>query len=201
MVIERNAQQTREKILEATFDIMYQNGYQGMRVDQILQATGLAKGALYHHFKNKQALGYAVVEELLMQDIKRRWVEPLKNCDNPLAGIQQVLDNECENIPQNMLSLGCPLNNIAQEMAGIDMGFHQRIEAIYNLWSGAICQALTRGQQQNQVRTNINPMTVATFIISAMQGIIGTVKCMQDKQMLIDLKDELAFYINTLKAP
>ena len=179
---------------------MYQNGYQGMRVEQILQATGLAKGALYHHFKNKQALGYAVVEELLMQDVHTRWVEPLSQCDNPLTGIEEVLNHECHTIPEEMLSMGCPLNNISQEMAGLDDGFHQRLETIYNTWSGAICEALERGQQTGIVRKNINPHTVSIFIISSMQGIIGTVKCMQDKQMLIDLKEQLIGYIMSLKA-
>lgn len=200
MVVERNAQQTREKILDATFELIYKNGYQGMRVDQILKATGLAKGALYHHFKNKQALGYAVVEELLMEDVKKRWVEPLSHSDNPLTGIKAVLDKECAEVPEEMLSMGCPLNNIAQEMAGIDDGFHQRIEDIYNQWSGAICQALEQGQQAGLVKQNINPLTVAAFIISSMQGIVGTVKCVQDKQMLIDLKDVLVDYVMSLKA-
>lgn len=200
MVVERNAQQTREKILDATFELIYKNGYQGMRVDQILKATGLAKGALYHHFKNKQALGYAVVEELLMEDVKQRWVEPLSYCDNPLTGIKNVLDKECAQMPEEMLSMGCPLNNIAQEMTGIDDGFHERIEKIYNQWCGAICAALERGQQAGQVRTNINPNTVAAFIISSMQGIVGTVKCVQDKQMLIDLKDVLTDYVMSLQA-
>lgn len=200
MVVERNAQQTREKILDATFELIYKNGYQGMRVDQILKATGLAKGALYHHFKNKQALGYAVVEELLMTDIQQRWVAPLADAKDPLAGIKSILDHECAQVPEDMLSMGCPLNNIAQEMTGIDDGFHQRIENIYHQWSGAICQALERGQQAGQVRTNINPNTVAAFIISSMQGIVGTVKCVQDKQMLIDLKDVLTDYVMSLQA-
>ena len=34
-----------------------------MRLDDVVAATGLTKGALYHHFPNKQALGYAVVDE------------------------------------------------------------------------------------------------------------------------------------------
>jgi AcrR family transcriptional regulator len=200
MVAQRNAEQTREKILAASFDMIYKNGYQGMRVDQILKATGLAKGALYHHFKNKQSLGYAVVDELLMADMQRRWVEPLSRCDNPLQGIKNILDTECDAVPQDMLKMGCPLNNLSQEMAGLDDGFHQRLEQIYHAWSGAISDALIRGQQQNLVRNNIDPPLIAAFIISSMQGIIGTMKCVQDKQMLLDLKSVLVDYVLSLKA-
>ena len=200
MVAERNAEQTREKILAATFELIYKNGYQGMRVDQILKETGFAKGALYHHFKNKQSLGYAVVDELLMADIQMRWVEPLSRSEDPLQGIKHVLDSECAAMTEGMLKMGCPLNNLSQEMAGLDMGFHQRLEHIYQCWSNVISDALTRGQKQGLVRDNIDPNLIAAFIISSMQGIIGTMKCMQDKQMLLGLKDVLVDYVLSLKA-
>jgi len=200
MVAQRNAEQTREKILLATFEIIYRHGFQGMRVEQVLKATNLAKGALYHHFKGKQALGYAVVEEVLMTDVNNRWIEPLSHCDDPLIGIKQILDNECAAVPDEMLSLGCPLNNISQEMAGIDDGFKERLMTIYTAWNDGIETALADGITKGYVRADVKPQITAAFIISAMQGIIGTVKCVQDKPMMIALKDELVSYIMNLRA-
>lgn len=39
MATERNAEQTRTRILEAAREEIFQNGYQGMRIDSILQKT------------------------------------------------------------------------------------------------------------------------------------------------------------------
>ncbi|NQZ06269.1 MAG: TetR/AcrR family transcriptional regulator, partial [Algicola sp.] len=180
MAAERNAEQTRERILQATFELMYRNGYQGMRVDQILAATGLAKGALYHHFANKQALGYAVVDELLQKEMETRWVEPLRDCEDPITAIKQVLEKATCDMTLEEMQQGCPLNNISQEMAGLDEGFQERLERIYNLWSGSIAQALERGQASGTVKALVEPAVIATFIISSLQGIIGASKCMQD---------------------
>lgn len=199
MVAQRNPEQTRMRILEAAFDIIYRHGYQGMRIDQVLKATDLAKGALYHHFKNKQSLGYAIVDELLLADVQRRWLTPLAQCEDPLIGIKQILDQESENASIDELTLGCPLNNLSQEMAGIDLGFKERLTFIYTSWSEAISSALSRGIETGHVRATINPEISATFIISSMQGIIGTVKCMQDKTMMIALKNELVNYIMSLR--
>ena len=49
----RNPDQTRARLLEAAFEEIYQHGFQGMRVDEILERTGLKKGAFYHHFSTQ----------------------------------------------------------------------------------------------------------------------------------------------------
>ena len=55
--------------------------------------TRLKKGALYHHFSGKQALGYAVLEELIQKHITELWIDPLKNFSNPLEGVHTLLNN------------------------------------------------------------------------------------------------------------
>jgi AcrR family transcriptional regulator len=202
VVAERNAEQTRERILMATFDLMFKNGYQGMRVDQILATTGLAKGALYHHFSNKQSLGYAVVDELLQGRIQEFWINPLAECDNPIETINTILQghvNEMQCHPEQM-ALGCPLNNISQEMAGLDEGFKERLEKIYDTWTGAISDALTKGQQKGQVKQDLEPDVAAIFMISSMQGIIGAAKCMQNADMFGKLIGALCDYVSGLRA-
>ena len=198
MVAVRNAERTRERILQTTFELMYRHGYQGMRIEQILLATDLAKGALYHHFSNKQKLGYAVVDEVLFGAMQRKWVDPLSNTSAPLITLQSILDQSYQNITQQEMELGCPLNNLSQEMSGLDDGFQQRLEHIYNMWSDSLTDALTLGQQNGQVKKDLDPKVVAIFIISSLQGITGAAKCMQDIEMLKQLKDMLNDYIGSL---
>ncbi len=201
MVAERNAEQTRERILNATFDLMYRNGFQGMRVDQILSSTGLAKGALYHHFSNKQSLGYAVVDELLLGQIEQQWVAPLSECDDPINTIIAILHEHVTHLKHKpeLMALGCPLNNVSQEMAGLDEGFKERLEKIYDAWTDAIAAALTRGQAKAQVRQDIEPHIIAIFIVSSLQGIIGAAKCMQDIDLFSKLTEALCDYVRGLK--
>ena len=45
---------TKDLLLEITFDEVYTNGYQGASVLKILEKAGLNKGSLYHYFKNKK---------------------------------------------------------------------------------------------------------------------------------------------------
>ena len=52
--------------------------------------------------------------------------------------------------------LGCPLNNLAQEMSNIDEGFRQRLETIVAQWRSILSQALRRGQSEGTVRTDLD---------------------------------------------
>ena len=53
-------------------------------VDVILATAGVTKGALYYQFDNKEALGYAVVDEIVASLTREKWVRPLQNAKNPI---------------------------------------------------------------------------------------------------------------------
>ncbi len=61
----RNPEHTRKRLLKAAFQEVYRSGFQSASLDTILAATGVTKGALYYHFEGKEALGLAVVEEVI----------------------------------------------------------------------------------------------------------------------------------------
>ncbi|MEO8757950.1 MAG: helix-turn-helix domain-containing protein [Devosia sp.] len=51
----------QEQILTAAFTLFLAHGYDGTSLADIVHASGLSKGAFYHHFKSKQALFEEVI--------------------------------------------------------------------------------------------------------------------------------------------
>lgn len=139
------SQNTRTKLLNKTAQEMLLHGYNGMRVDNILDKVGVAKGALYHHFRDKKQLGYAVVDEILRNRMNQRWIKPLQNSDEPIKTMISIIKGMIETPSRKLLLNGCPINNLAQEMSADDEGFRQRINDIYTTWRQAIADALKRG--------------------------------------------------------
>ena len=169
---------TRAKILQAAFEEVHERGFQGAGLSQIVDRAKMTKGGLFHHFESKQDLGYAIVDEVLRGCIHRFWVEPLAECADPIPAIQGILRDmteQCSCQPA-MLRLGCPLNNLAQEMSPLDEGFRSRIERIYEEWRSAIEKAFQAGLRRGTVRKGARPKAVAAFLVSAHAGIVGTAK-------------------------
>lgn len=65
----RRGEDTRERILEAARLLVMENGFAGTSIDDILKATGLTKGAFFHHFKGKAELARELVEWHARQDL------------------------------------------------------------------------------------------------------------------------------------
>jgi AcrR family transcriptional regulator len=53
---------TRRAIVEAASDLFGRRGYTATSVDEIAEAAGVAKGAIYHHFASKERLLETVLE-------------------------------------------------------------------------------------------------------------------------------------------
>jgi len=201
VVSKRNPDQTRAKILEAAFVEMQRHGFRSASVDQILADTGLTKGALYHHFPNKAALGYAVVDELIGGKILRMWVEPLERCDDPIEALIGLIDS----IPPEKLAVaaetGCPLNNLAQEMSPVDDEFRRRIEAVFRNWRDGVAERLRAGQCAGCVCEHIDCNEVAAFFIASVEGAMGLAKNSRDPQVLLACMSGLRRYLESLRSP
>ncbi len=200
MTTTRNPADTRQKILAAAFQEIHRQGYQGMRVDRVLSKTGLKKGALYHHFCSKQALGFAVLDKLIAKRIAELWIEPLQDCTDPLQDIHDLYERLGNICGEEFFTLGCPLNNLAQEMSPIDDGFRERIGRIFQSWQQALSKALQAGQERGLVDKGIDAEDCATFILSAVEGALGMTKTRQDMAVYYRCGRELQRYLNSLRA-
>jgi TetR/AcrR family transcriptional regulator, fatty acid metabolism regulator protein len=54
---------TRDRILDGALDVFARKGYHRAIVDDIVRASGTSKGAVYHHFPNKEAVFLALVDD------------------------------------------------------------------------------------------------------------------------------------------
>jgi TetR/AcrR family transcriptional repressor of nem operon len=176
----RNPERTRERLLQAAFREVYKVGFQSAGIDTILAATNVTKGALYYHFENKGALGYAIIEEIIAKLTHDRWLLPLqRNTDkdpvDALIGIVQAIPVR----PRDVKG-GCPLVNLTQEMSQLDEQFRKRLERIFRAWQEGIAMALRRGQSHGRVRRDLVPEEAASFLIAMVEGYQVLAKNAQD---------------------
>lgn len=198
---EKAPEATRGKILNAAFLEFYQNGFQAGSLNQIVERAGITKGALFHHFKSKKDLGYAVMEEVIGPLGRMRWIEPLNEPKNALEAMKSAFRKHIkQDSESDSLLKGCPLNNMAQEMSPLDEGFRRRVEGLYDEWRAAIAAALERGIKAGVVRKEIHPRQAAALIVAGQMGIWGTGKNSQSKKLMVEAGEALCAYLDGLKA-
>ncbi len=188
---------TREKILVAAFAEIHRVGFHAASIQNILKSTGLSKGALYHHFPNKNALGYAVVDEIIHQMVMDMWVNPLIGEDDPINALQQIILAAGDQMSMEDIELGCPMSNLSQEMSSIDEEFRLRLEKIYSTWRQAIAGSLEQGKANGYVKKDLNAKQFSVVFIATLEGCIAMAKNAQDMSLLMDCGSGLINILNT----
>jgi TetR/AcrR family transcriptional regulator, transcriptional repressor for nem operon len=197
----RDPERTRERLLQAAFQEVYRVGFQNAGIDTILAATNVTKGALYHHFENKEALGYAIIEEVVAAITRDRWMLPLQRSKdmNPidaLISIVQAIPSQPKDVKN-----GCPLVNLAQEMSRLDEQFRKRLESIFHAWQEEITIALRRGQSLGTVRADLVPEETASFLMAMVEGYEVLAKNAQDTKVWSGGIRNIVGWLNSLRAP
>jgi TetR/AcrR family transcriptional repressor of nem operon len=195
----RNSVKTRSHILGVAFEEIYRHGFRGASVNSIIDKTELTKGAFFHHFPTKEALGYAIADEILVSLIMDRWVRPLDNYENPLEGISHNFKKIIETTPEEHLGFGCPLNNLVQEMAPEDPVFSKKLNSALEKWIEGIELNLKRAQKRGFLRSGVHLRRLAEFIVMSHEGAFGMVKMLRDRKVFFGLQATLRDYLKTLQ--
>lgn len=78
---------TRERLLAAASRLFADDGYEATSIEDVLVASGVTRGALYHHFTSKAELFDAVVESVLAE-VARETAESARGAGDPLAQLR-----------------------------------------------------------------------------------------------------------------
>jgi TetR/AcrR family transcriptional regulator, transcriptional repressor for nem operon len=197
----RDPERTRQRLLQAAFREVYRYGFQSAGVDTILATTNVTKGALYYHFESKEALGYAIIEEIVAEMTRDRWLRPLQRNEDKdpidaLIGIVRAIPAR----PRDVKG-GCPLVNLTQEMSQLDEQFRKRLARIFHAWQEGITTALRRGQYEGTVRRDLVPEETASFLIAMVEGYEVLAKNAQDARVWNMGIRNIVGWLSSLRAP
>lgn len=81
----------RAKLVEAAIECFSRHGYQGTSIDRIARATGVTKGALYYHFRDKEDLLLGAIDDRIAR-FENRIVERARELRDPEAVLRAIVE-------------------------------------------------------------------------------------------------------------
>lgn len=183
----------RTRLIDATFEEVYQKGYHTASLSKILELANTKKGSMYHYFPSKKAMVLAMIEEKHKVRIENFWQE-LKECEeNILETLIHILKGRDKNFKN-----GCPLGNILQECSNLDEDFVKVIDEILTLWEELFKEALTKAIEKEEIK-EIDVDEVALFLIALYEGaLLLSKKSASSKEYSICI-NQLEIFLNSLK--
>ncbi|MDV3970665.1 TetR/AcrR family transcriptional regulator [Elizabethkingia anophelis] len=195
----KKAEATRLMILQKAFELIYVKGYQTTSIDDIIATTKVTKGAFYYHFKTKDEMGLAIINEILKPTLTNSFIEPLQTEENPLDAIYNLMDNLLMKNDFLKVEYGCPASNFTQEMTPWNSEFNKALNELTQEWTKAITATVERGKKSGTIRKDINAKQVTIFVMSGYWGIRNLGKLENSKKVYVSYLKQLKIYLDSLK--
>jgi TetR/AcrR family transcriptional repressor of nem operon len=195
----KKAEATRSMILHKAFELIYVKGYQTTSIDDIIATTQVTKGAFYYHFKTKDEMGLAIINEVLKPTLASSFIEPLQGEQDPLDAIYNLMDSLLMKNEFLKVEYGCPASNFTQEMTPWNSEFNKALNELTREWTEAITATIERGKKSGVIRKDVNAKQVTIFVLSGYWGIRNLGKLENSKKVYISYLKQLKIYLNSLK--
>ena len=191
----RDGRSTREAIIEAASRLIHVHGYNHTSLDDVLRESGAGKGNFYYHFKSKEELGYAILDQIIASFLERTLEPCFADPDQGALGqIRCFLDRVLEAQRARNCVGGCPLGNLAAELSDVHEGFRARLASVFAAWRERLTLAL-RAEQGRGVGDACRPEAVADFLVASLEGAILLTKLTKDITVMEQCVAEMKRYL------
>jgi TetR/AcrR family transcriptional repressor of nem operon len=159
---------TRENLLDAAQRLMLAKGYAATSVEEVCDAAGLTKGAFFHYFADKEALGRAAVSRFVERGAESfRDARFLREAD-PLRRTLGFVDHMIDLVGRG--PEGCLVGVFSLELADT----HPKIRAIcartFDTWAATLRAMLDEAKARCAPRTRIDTAALALHFFAVFEG-------------------------------
>ena len=141
---KKNAQNTRARIVEAAWQLFYEQGYEDTTVEEIIETSRTSKGSFYHYFGGKDAL-LSTLSDLF--DQKYLDLQEKMDPDMPAMDKLLYLNGELFRMIENSVSLDLLARLLSTQLVTNGQRHlldHKRV--YYRLLRRIIAEGQERGQ-------------------------------------------------------
>ncbi|MCX4242695.1 TetR/AcrR family transcriptional regulator [Paraliomyxa miuraensis] len=179
----------RDRLLATAARLIHERGYTAVSVSDICNEAGLKKGSFYHFFPSKHALVLATLDRFAEYQEARMQlaIESGTSARQQLVGMLTGLYHGYVAAQRSYgAANGCPLGNLAQEMAHRDAELRAKLASIFSRWHARLTQLLELARTRGDLDVP-DPRQSAEAIIAYLQGSTLLAKVTGDPEVFLRL--------------
>jgi TetR/AcrR family transcriptional repressor of nem operon len=159
---------TRDRLVEAARTLFWQHGYTGTGIAQILAAADANSGSLYYFFPTKEDLLLAVLE-WYRENLWPAVIQPVfDRVSDPIERIFGVLDGYRRGLLATNFQHGCPIGNLALELADSHPSVRRLLAINFTGWRQVMEQCLA--EAAGRLPESLDREQLALFVLTTMEG-------------------------------
>jgi TetR/AcrR family transcriptional regulator, transcriptional repressor for nem operon len=162
----------REKLLAAGLQVVFEQGYCGTSVRDIVGAAGVPQGSFTNHFRSKEAFSLEILERYY--DLVRKNIETTLRNDRaaPLKRLRAWVDLQIRFLEQADMRNGCLIGNYSAEASDHSEAIRRRLVQIFAEIHKSIVYCLKAAVTAGDLSSATDCDEVAHFLYTSLQGAI-----------------------------
>ncbi|MBL7052841.1 MAG: TetR/AcrR family transcriptional regulator [Candidatus Marinimicrobia bacterium] len=168
MAKNKTKEERKIEIMDATLEVFVKKGYAESRIDDIVQLSGLSKGAIYHHYSSKDELFLSLIDHWEMNffpDFHGR-LENGVSASDLLRGFAEEIIKEFTKRRYIFLA-----ELEFWSLANKNEKVRERIKILYKHLLDLFKTVILRGVESGEFR-KLNPDITALSVLTSFQGVI-----------------------------
>ena len=157
----RKGNNTKQILVTTALDLIWQNSYGSVSVDDICNTANIKKGSFYYYFASKTALAIAAMEEA-RQNMQVEYDRVFSVANPPLLRLEKFADSAYQSQTEIASKYGhvcgCPCASLASEIGASEEGIRHKFDEI-SLWQERYFASIIRDMIHSKIlpdNTNID---------------------------------------------
>ena len=181
---------TREKLLQVAFDLIWNQSYGSVSVDPICERANVNKGSFYHFFNSKSELAVEAYEENWREkqpELDRIFSPQLPPLERLSHWCQYVCNRQKQKAEKYGHVCGCPYASLGTELATQDEKIRAKSQEIMDRTIRYLESALRDAGREGSVSL-ADPISGAKRVYTATLGMLLYSKVHNDLSLLQELE-------------
>ena len=188
----------RTRLLEAARDVFRQKGFAATSVDDLCQSAGVTKGAFFHHFKTKEALGVAAANFWAETTSALFANAPYHEPDDPLDRVLAYLDFRRAIIGGETYQYTCLVGTMTQEVHDSAPAIRDACAASILSHAATLEADIEAAREQRDIDADWTAASLARHTQAVLQGGFILAKATGDADLARESVDHLIRYVRQL---
>lgn len=194
----RNPEETKRRLLDASRDLVLEQGFSATGVDQICQKAGLTKGAFFHHFKSKEDLGQAALADWAHFGMGLYAAAQSEPQVRPLDHLHKFFDIMKGFVNESPGPVTCVVGILSQEMSLSNPALRESCGTFLGDWTQYAKLLLDEAKAAHPPRTDFDSEEVAWYLNSLWQGSMLIAKARNEPRIILRNLERARAYVDGL---